>query len=248
MTLKAAAFLIATVLAATAAQAATTIDTAGFSLTAGGDWSQLDLNVLSDANGTVRIALANAGPQPLDSSDNGEEGDFVLSTLAAQVRAGYRITSFTLSGTATGSLMSETYAGACTMDQVPYCVRTPAALSNYGSFFWSIDGVGGNTPLPTVSVTDLSGTTSFSQTAAVNQISDFSLILNAYAGTTAHGEIIHIWDAEHDYSTTQSAYSSFAFRDVVLTVQVSAVPEPGSYAMLLAGLGLVAGIAARRRK
>jgi hypothetical protein len=107
-----------------------------------------------------------------------------------------------------------------------------------GGFFFRTDVQGFTTTTPadiTVRVTDASGTSTFSlsnptTTSFLGFISDSTITsMQVFVGVQGTG--------------TQAVWASI--ND--LTLGVAPVPEPGTYAMLLAGLGLV-GFMARRRQ
>lgn len=74
----------------------------------------------------------------------------------------------------------------------------------------------------------------------------FQLITLDYHASAANpsiGQELEIWFIESAFDKSSEAY----FDNVILDAVVSTVPEPETYAMLLAGLGLL-GFMARRRK
>ncbi|MDT7519546.1 FxDxF family PEP-CTERM protein [Rhodoferax sp. TBRC 17660] len=82
-------------------------------------------------------------------------------------------------------------------------------------------------------ITDISGT--------IGAFTSFSLVSNTGLGGTPTLS----FDADNLYVNWQG--QSFNGGDVVFSVNVAPVPEPETYAMMLAGLGLL-GAAARHRK
>lgn len=74
-------------------------------------------------------------------------------------------------------------------------------------------------------------------------LSDFSIPNNFDLRAWSSAEVSLIWSSpEYDYSNVAMTGELTSF------TKVSAVPEPESYAMFLAGLALVSGVAARRKR
>lgn len=90
-------------------------------------------------------------------------------------------------------------------------------------------------PLTTVTSFDSFETTNWTANASVSPVA---------ALTSATVQIQNILGAKA--TASQDGYAFIEKKNVALGFSVSAVPEPESYAMLLAGLGLMAGIARRR--
>ncbi|GGX98912.1 PEP-CTERM sorting domain-containing protein [Pseudoduganella dura] len=213
--------------------------------------SEFDMRVLSDNGGTVQIALPGAIPitSPVQSASHGTEylnGDDTWAKLGGAVREGYRITSVTLSGVLSGAFDIGQPDRVCGTG----CTGTAGVAGNAARIDWTIGNHGATTSLPT-RYTDITSPQAFSSTFTGQVEGDFTLdvssALEAYA-LSANQLVHHLsgdfeWYEQLYWETT----SSIALSDLTLTVQVSAVPEPGTYAMVLAGLGLM-GFAARRRE
>lgn len=75
--------------------------------------------------------------------------------------------------------------------------------------------------------------------------------LAAFTGPGTYHALLTGWSTANSSGTGNATYDPVVFMDgyakVTYTYDVSAVPEPETYAMFLAGLGLV-GVIARRRK
>jgi hypothetical protein len=75
--------------------------------------------------------------------------------------------------------------------------------------------------------------------------------LAAFTGTGAYHALLTGWSTADSSGTGNATYDPVVFMDgyakVTYTYDVAAVPEPETYAMLLAGLGLVGAIARRRK-
>jgi hypothetical protein len=82
----------------------------------------------------------------------------------------------------------------------------------------------------------------------------FSFVLDNAIGTDSEFRTLNMFGSGGTATITQAAYanvhgnSKFSFdgNNLKYTVAVAAIPEPSSYAMMLAGLMLVAGVARRR--
>ncbi len=240
---KTASFLFAMALgAASSAHAATTIVATGFNLTylEGTSIGAFDMTLLSDANGTVRIGL-DLGLSPYTQNTDGGNGDFAVHQLLGAVRDGYRITSYTLTADVTGSLYVEQHepCGRCV-------VVWEGMAQNGASARATVTNQDGLSSTIADNAANLNGGGQLMASGALQLAGAFGLELGATDYVEALGAY-HIYDGEVLVDYHYGASSSIDLRNMVLTVQVSPVPEPGTYAMLLAGLG-VAGWAARRRR
>lgn len=245
MTLK-QALLGAALLAVSAAHAATTIETDGFRLAHVDMPYPIDMAVLSAVGGEVRIAVRGWQPQInpawVVAADElpQTEWDIGGGLLQASVTAGYRITSMTLAGTVTGALETAPLDSQCGSAQLA-CARGTAA--NQATVDMSVLRNGTATGPALWRLDNAQGTQAYSLTANQPLTGEFELAVDTYGVAFATAGVE---DRLGNISYVPSR-ASLGFGDMILTVQVSPVPEPGTYAMLLGGLGLL-GVAARRRQ
>lgn len=234
--------------AAPLAHAALEVESTGFSLGLTGGWypdlTGFDMQLLSDSGGTVQIGLSGAGTlvNPVESIATEYDhlnGDHNWTQLGGKVKQGYRITSITLTSAFSGALHAGQPDAVCGS----YCVSQAGIATNYGGTTLRVTSDGS----VTTEVDLLENVTSpqiLTGTVTRALDGDFTLdidsILGAYtraAQHTIYGDREIFWQSE----------GWVALDSMTMTVQIAAVPEPGTYAMLLAGLGLV-GFAARRRR
>ncbi|GGZ02658.1 PEP-CTERM sorting domain-containing protein [Pseudoduganella plicata] len=228
-----------------AARAATTIDSSSFSLTwltgvsTGGNFN---MKLLSDTDGRTQIGLS-LGLQSYSVESDGPSGsansDTAFHQLAGSVRQGYRITSMTFSAVANGTLYRE-------MPTWP-CVYEPGEATNNASMDMALTQGGERTEFGGTRVHDVIGQQAMTANAGVPVDGDFLLDLSTRSGAWAFGTETITYSDDWQYIYWLDSTASIGVTDYLLTVQVAPVPEPSTYAMLLAGLG-VAGWAARRRK
>lgn len=225
-------------LAGSAAHAATQLSTSGFDLelTESVDSSSFGMNVVSDENGTIKIAMRGAGaPDIALQADYSwrSDGDQGWTQLSGSVRQGYQITSLTLSGTLTGLLEVDTSG-------VGYSYWNEGKATNSAKVRWSIWQP------------DLAPLAADWKTENLNGVTNFSMSLALHNTGTFVSNILSLEDVfalcasvTYPYGEIPILYrgpsrSEIRFGDMMLTAQVSAVPEPETYVMLLAGLGLMA--------
>lgn len=233
---------LALLLAAGGAQAQS-ISTAHFDISTAYAYDSLGMQVLSDTGSAVSISLSSfMPPRTLDltggfyaPSANGMQYE---TGLTFDVADGYRITSLTFSGTAVGTVH-------VTPPPDLHDFEIPFA-HNAAYISWTDVMYGNGTSI--ASAVDVNGTEQFSGTllGAIEGEATLHFFAGLYNSAMSYGD--YVWNSTHEWLYFQEypAFASIAASNIVMTVQVAAVPEPGTYAMLLAGLGLV-GIAARRR-
>jgi len=245
--LSTAALAIAT-FAAPFAVADTSINTSAFGLSISDIyWTTGSLQVLSDDGKTIRIGIGGAEPliNPVISQApelwEYSNGDFGFARLGGALLPGYRINSMTLSGTLSGSIdIEEPTCSRCTPSM-------PGSGGNEARIIWTADNGSGEIALPESRFTDIEGKVNYSATAATQLQGDFALnintVLTAWSRNPAYSST-NPWNFDPIFGVTTA---SIKMTDMVLTVQVSAVPEPATYGMLLGGMGVLLA-AARRRK
>lgn len=145
------------------------------------------------------------------------------------VNAGYRVTGITLQATLNGAL---------TEGQGD----TPGLAENFLRMSF---GVGPATHGPAY-VRNFTGYTDLTVEGANLSLTDpFALRLDAYVNNYAESALYYDPTSGNIYWNGSSA--DIGLGDVTLTFSVAAVPEPGTWAMLVAGLGALALTGRRRR-
>ena len=226
------------------AQAADAIDTAAFSLVLGGSTpDQVTLELLSATADSVHIRLDNlqASTFVLTSGQGIEvDEETVFSYLTGQVHAGYQITSMAFNFTVSGNLDVPIY------ESCAGCTLVDAGLAtNEGNYGFKV-AADSTTNLDTDADFSLDGmqfhtlndvrplTGNFSIETLFDTASNAAPLI--WRQTTPLGEIDHV----------EASTASFFIGNAELVFQIAPVPEPGTYGMMLTGLGLLA-LAARRR-
>ena len=243
--------LLAFGVAAPLAHAAPGVSTAGFTLVQNAGYSTTGLQVLSDNGSTVQISLSGAEPaiNPLSAIAESYDywnADYGWAQLGGTVKQGYQITSITVGGVLSGSLD----IGQPDVDCDTNCTSYAGAATSNGGIEWKITS-NGNSMTAVGQLDNVTSSQGFSSTLTGGLEGDFTLDIYSFLRGSAqatHYAISHNIgdDGEWTEELFWTSESKIALSDLTLTVQVSPVPEPGTYAMLLAGLGLL-GCAARRR-
>ncbi len=243
---KTALLLAAGALLAGSVHAGQTLDTAGFSLTQPGQWSTAHMTVLSDQGGILQIGISGLQPARTVTTDLGNEPwynwDMADTVLAAYAKPGYRLASITLSGTLTGLLDVAPLPAVC--NGADYACGLGTA-TNQATLEWATSRGQTNIDYRQLEVNNLDGERTFSLTTTLGPGDAFDFHIATYNTAFAEaGRYRHLDASSTNYLPTTS---EIGFGDMVMTVQIVAVPEPGTYAMLLAGMGLL-GVAARRQR
>lgn len=252
------ALVLGATLMAGAAHAANQVEAQGFSARVTSSWypHAFDMTVLSDTASTVRIALAGIGADEAyggafsRTSDSGpgiygnEHGyaEGASTDLGFSVKQGYRIASFTLTGNTIGSLDAAIFVPTPGRDGLDGRASTSVAWTLGKSF----------EDRAYAYQNDVQGIAHFSveyTNATAEQ--EFRLTIeNALGAQLMSGYSSENPEAEFPFGWLHGASASVDYSDIVLTVNVvpvAAVPEPGTYAMLLGGLALLGSVARRRR-
>ncbi len=198
-----------------------------------------DLVLLSETATTAQIQI-NGLAWSADSANIGSGGSSLNAIFDATVKEGYRITSFTISANLTGVLDVVPLDPACGQT---WTSCQPGSATNRAELRWVMrDG----SAEALVNRSDFVGQELLTATTALplSLQGDFSFVTESTL--YVKGVDGSITQQGSDWSTTtyfpSRAFAGFS-SPVVLTVQVAAVPEPGTYAMLLAGLGLLGWMA-----
>ncbi|CUI05764.1 hypothetical protein BN2497_6305 [Janthinobacterium sp. CG23_2] len=196
--------------------------------------------LISDINGVATFALPNAADQlAFGSVSYGFLHQTYAGLFQLNTRPGYKITGYSLSGE---------FGGTRTVQAVPDgltgtvgTAATRAALS-IGAHL--PDGSGWTTR--SHSLADLNGSDGFTLSSGpLDHTGALALELDGYTygfGTPS------TWKDGNWSSTAPSTADVWLKDSLRLTVYTTAVPEPHSYALMLAGLALVGGLARRRNK
>lgn len=229
------------------AQGATSIHDPGFSLSLlSSENPDFDMELISkNRGGQYTIGLHGAETAALAVTSDGAEGAPVVSwsdnrsRLKFDVAPGYFIHYLSLEVSYTGKFAANLPA-PCT----PWCEATDYATSE-ANVGWTTTRGSTTTSLPGGSVVDVDGTVTTRFVAPQSYVTDFDidLIMDAYVQASRILLYVDDWGDPHWGRST----AEMQMRDVRLIMTVSQVPEPATYAMLLAGLGLV-GAGLRRRR
>jgi hypothetical protein len=87
-------------------------------------------------------------------------------------------------------------------------------------------------------------------TAALNILDDFSASFATYDLTTSIGPIVgtSVINADHSFATTGGAFVLTSAGDATFTATTTTIPEPSTWAMLLAGFGFLGFVGYRKTR
>jgi hypothetical protein len=254
------AIVLSALLIATGAQAATQIDAQLFSASLQNTFYRSQIDVLADNGTTVRLALSGFGadegfggridlhsfagmthdPEYLHYNDY-YNGDYNQGEVAFRIKDGYRITSYTLTGKAIGSLT------AAVVEPMSGANTASGNGSAHMTSDWDLRSSSGITG--SVRQSDIVGTQPFAIGRGDNLTGESTLTISNNIGISLQSGY-RSYHGDWGYVTEHFASgATLDFSDLELTVQlapIAAVPEPTTWAMLLGGLALV-GLAARKR-
>lgn len=198
--------------------------------------------VLSDAGGITKLGMTSLGTSlSMDTAGQStSNGDLYTGVFDISVRDGYRVTGFSFAATLVGVLqVSEAPPGTTSSVQ-------PGNAMNSGSMEVSAltEPNGLRIAGESFSQQSLDGTQNIMlQGMGLSLTDPFTLFISGMSYVSAQlGEY-----RVNGHDVSLPAYASYRIVNPTLTIFTSPVPEPGTYAMLLAGLGLC-GVAGLRRR
>jgi hypothetical protein len=243
----AAALVTAVALTSITAQAANRIDTEGFSFAfAYHQEPPLDMSLLSEDGGTVRIGLQHIVTSAISASHHDIWEQAIL--FNGSVAPGYRVTSMTLTGMLIGRIEQTFPAGWGDFPVGPDWMHDPGHAWSRLSVDMTLHHDGRDTDLYPVTANNLNGMQGILAGYGGALDSDFDLTVISSAAASARRQEFFVTFPDGNQGLVQgSALASIYADNVVLTFQVTPVPEPATYGMLLGGLGIL-GFAAQRRR
>jgi hypothetical protein len=239
-------------LGSSTAHADSTITTDAFGITMDGVGLTSGMQLLSNTGGTARIDLDLSGGElwsPITVSSAGIWYDrhwLPHSTnFDIDLHDGYRITSIALSGTIFGSLDP----GVPPPAQYPSSSAIGEATNEFSITLRQYQYPAPSLTLASQVYDSIQGDRAV--LVASDQVFYDDLTLNLsteFEVTASSGAYFGYGGPDSDpYAAEYPSTAMFGVRNLMLTIQVAPVPEPSTWAMLVAGAGLLA-FTARRRK
>lgn len=232
---------VALLAAASFAQAATLINTPGFTISYadGTKPTQWNIGLQQSTPGSATFDLATMNRQltsiyvgPNNWQTETEANAFHYSVLHVDVHDGYKIANLMFSATAEGYHRSYWLQG-----------EQPGYADNTLDLRWGVNSATGSASQSLLSERSLDRTEGVSRDfGAFNYGNSFDVVFNGWTWVYA------VQSPDSHWGPTSAAMANI--RDASLRIDYaevkSAVPEPATGVMLLAGLALVAGVARRR--
>lgn len=203
------------------------------------------VTLLSDAGGVTKLGMTSlASSLSMDTGGGSmSNGDLYTGVFDISVRNGYRVTGFSFAATLVGVLqVAEAPAGASMVK--------PGNASNSGSMEASaLTGPNGQRIAgEKYRQENLDGTQDILlQGLGLSLTDPFTMFISGSSYVSAQLGEYRVNGHDYSYDVSLPAYASYRFVNPTLTIFTSPVPEPGTYAMLLAGLALCGAVGWRRR-
>ncbi|MDM5178762.1 PEP-CTERM sorting domain-containing protein [Massilia sp. DJPM01] len=203
------------------------------------DWTSTSDVITSDANGVTKIALIDAASTLKTATTHYDNGDAYNGWFSITLRPGYRMTGFSLSGTVLGELGP---------------VTTPGGKPG--------DGFTTNSTKIDLSASARDSAWSMKQTMQHSMVDGaIPFVMNSGPLSLTGLVYVGMWSPVYvpsrpysppgvpDGNMGQEVYTlaSMQILNPTLTIYTSAVPEPETYGMLLAGVAVI-GLVRRRRR
>lgn len=237
-----AAALLASAALMTSSYACAAIDTPAFTFSTG--WGD-DMTLLSSTQNTYQISMNRMAWDLVSLEHNDSKGSTMMSMVEASVKEGYRIVSFTMTSSLTGALNVAPIPPSCGSSRWESC--TLGSATNRAMLRWVLTDMSAE---GLVQRENFAGQEQLSVTSGpVSLQGQFAFVTESFLYVARKDTTITYSSPDrYSYEYLPSTATISMGSPVVLTVQVAPVPEPGTYAMLLAGLGLLGWTARKQRK